>query len=293
MSVIAVTGATGNLGGLVINHLLDRGVNPSKIIPLVRSEDKGEQFRMRGMSPRVASYDDPAGFEKALDGVDKLVLISPPVLDNAKRLTMLHGAVMAAYAAQLEQLALVSLADPEERPFQLEDVDLAIEHSILATGIPHTFLRNSVYLNELCPELAIAAKTGELVSATGDHTFNWAPREDMAAAIASAVSTEGHLGRTYNLVSPHSFTYSDIATLLSQATGQAITHRQVRPEKAIQALIHGGMNPDSAKSMVEYFHSAIEAGKFHTTGNDIERLSGRAGKPTSECLAILVERASL
>ena len=293
MSVIAVTGATGNLGGLVVNHLLDQGVSASNIVPFVRSEEKGEHFRVRGISPRVASYDDPAGFEKALGGIDKLVLISPPVLDNAKRLHMLHGTVMAAYAAQLQQLAYVSLADPEERPFQLEDVDLAIEHSILATGMPFTFLRNSVYLDELGPELAVAAESGELVSATGNHTLNWAPRADMAASIASSVATEGHLGKTYNLVSPHSFTYADIAALLSQATSRTITHRQVNPEEAIQALIKGGMDPDSAKSMVEYFHRAIESGKCRTTGNDIEQLSGRSGKPTAEYLAALVARASL
>jgi NAD(P)H dehydrogenase (quinone) len=245
------------------------------------------------MRPRVASYDDPAGFEAALIGVDKLVLISPPVLDNAKRLHLLHGAVMAANAAQLSQLAWVSLADPEERPFQLEDVDLAIEHSILATGMPFTFLRNSVYLDELGPELAIAAKSGELVSATENHTFNWAPRADMAAAIASSVVADGHLGKIYNLVGPRSYTYTDVAALLSEATGRTITHRQASPEDAIHALIEGGMESDSAKSMVEYFHSAIATGKCHTTGTDIERLAGRSGRPTPEYLTALVVRASL
>lgn len=291
MSVIAVTGATGNLGGLVINHLLTLGVNARNIVPFVRSREKGESFRVRGMSPRVASYDDPAGFEEALSGIDKLVLISPPVLDNAKRLHQLHGVVMAAHAVQLNQLAFVSLADPEERPFQLEDVDLAIEHSIRAIGAPFTFLRNSVYLDELGPELAIAAETGELISATGNHTLNWAPRADMAASIASSVVSDRHIGMTYNLVSPVSFTYSDIAALLSEVTGRTIVHRQVTAEEAILALTNGGMNPDSARSMVEYFHSAIKTGKCHTTCSDIERLSGRQGKPNPEYIAALVARA--
>lgn len=293
MSRIAVTGATGNLGGLVIDHLRTLGVKAQDIVPFVRSAEKGERFRALGMLPRVASYDDPAGFQKALEGIDKLVLISPPVLDNAKRLDQLHGAVMAAHASRLSQLALVSLSDPEERPFGLEDVDLAAEHSIRAVGIPFTFLRNSVYLDELGPELAVAFKSGELVSATGNHTLNWAPRAEQAAAIAASVTQDGHIGATYNLVSPEPYTYDDVAAILGQVAARTITHRQVQPEEAVQALIAGGMKADSAESMVGYFHKAIATGKCHTTGDDIQSLSGFLGRPTGEYFAALLKRAGI
>lgn len=125
MPTIAVTGATGHLGGLVIDHLITSGLPAGDVIPLVRSVEKGERFVARGMSPRVASYDDPDGLARAIERVDKLVLISTPSLDNAVRLHQLHGAVMTAHGAQLTQLAFVGLSDPEERPFGLEDVDLA------------------------------------------------------------------------------------------------------------------------------------------------------------------------
>ncbi|MET8922531.1 NmrA family NAD(P)-binding protein [Streptomyces sp. NPDC004623] len=290
MSTIAVTGATGNLGGLVIDHLIASKVPAADVIPLVRSAQKGEAFAARGMAPRVATYDDPEGFARAIEGVDKLVLISPPELDNAKRLHQLHGAVMAARGAGLEQLALVSLADPEERPFGLEDVDLAIEYSIRAAGIPFTFLRNSVYLDELAGELAVAAATGELLSATDNHTMNWAPRGDMAAAIASAVMQDGHIGATYNLVSPEPYTYDDLAAQLSEATGRPVTHRVAPDSEVVAALIAGGMGQEHAESMVRDFQGAIAAGKCRTTGDDIEHLSGRSGRPTPHYLKALTER---
>ncbi|MFF8577258.1 NmrA family NAD(P)-binding protein [Streptomyces albidoflavus] len=290
MPTIAVTGATGNLGGLVVDHLLASDVPAAQVIPLVRSEKKGERFAARGMSPRVASYDDPEGFARALDGVDKLVLISPPELDNAVRLHLLHQAVMAAHGAGLAQLAYVSLSDPEERPFNLEDVDLAIEHSIRAAGTPFTFLRNSVYLDELGPELAVAAASGELLSATGNHTMNWAPRADMAAAIASAVIQDGHIGATYNLVSPRPYTYDDVASLLGEATGRPVTHRTAPAEQVVTALVDGGMDAEHAQSMVRDFQGAIATGKCHTTGGDIERLSGRTGFPTPQYLGDLAAR---
>lgn len=290
MTKLAVTGASGNLGGLVIDHLLTLRVAPANIVPLVRSNEKGERFAVKGMAPRVASYEDPDGFQEALRGIDKLVLISPPVLDNAKRLDLLHDAVMAAHALELSQLAWVSLSDPEERPFQLEDVDLAIEHSIRAAGLPFTFLRNSVYLDELAPELAVAVATGELVSATENHTMNWAPRANQAKAIAAAVTQDGHIGATYNLVSPELYTYDDIAKLLSEATGRSIAHRQAAPDEAIAALIKGGMSAESAAGMVESFQKAISTGKCHSIGNDIERLSGYTGRPTPAYLSELVSR---
>lgn len=292
MATIAVTGATGNLGGLVIDSLLAIGVMARDIVPLVRSVDKGEGFSARGMSPRVASYDDSPGFEKAMKGIDKLVLISPPILDNAKRLHMLHGTLMAVHAAQIKHLALVSLADPEERPFRLEDVDMAVEHTALALGIPSTILRNSVYLDELSAELSVGAKTGELVSATANHTMNWAPRADQAAAIAAAVAGDEHIGKLYNLVSPKAYTYDDVASLLSTATGRVISHRQVEPEEAVLALTAGGIDSDYANSIVHDFQKAIATGKCRTTGCDIEQLSGRSGMPTAEYFAAMLRRVA-
>jgi NAD(P)H dehydrogenase (quinone) len=289
MTTIAVTGATGNLGGLVIDHLLTMGVKAEDVVPLVRSVNKGESFHIRGMKPRVASYDNSSEFEQAMKGIDKLVLISPPILDNAKRLHMLHETVMAVHAAKIEHLALVSLADPEERPFRLEDVDLAIEHTVLALGIPSTILRNSVYFDELTTELSVAAKSGELVSATKNHTLNWAPRADQAAAIAAAVVGDSHIGKIYNLVSPVAYTYDDVASMLSKATGRLIKHRQVEPGEAVQTLVAAGVDPVYAYSIVHDFQKAIATGKCHTTGSNIKQLSGKSGQPTAEYFTTLLD----
>lgn len=292
MPTIAVTGSTGNLGGLVIDHLLEGGLPADEVIPLVRAASKGERFTARGMSPRLASYDDPDGFARAIEGVDRLVLISPPSLDNAVRLHQLHGAVMAAHSGHLTQLAFVSFSDAEQRPFGLEDVDLAIEHSIRAASIPFTFLRNSVYLEELAAELTVAAKSGELLSATGNHALNWAPRVSQAAAIAAAVTQDGHIGSTYDLVSPEPYTYDDVAALLSEAVGRQITHRLATPAEVDSALVEAGINPEHAHSVANDFHLAIASGTCRTTGNDIERLSGHSGAVTADDIAALVKDAA-
>ena len=273
------------MGGLVIEGILALGADPSNVLPLVRSTAKGERFAARGMEPRLADFDDPASMRHALDGVDKLVLISSPSMDNPARLRQLYDAVSAAHEANIRHIAYVGLADPEDYAYGLEDVELSTEYAIRALGIPFTFLRNSVYLDEITPELRVALKTGELLSITGDHTMNWSPRADQASAIAGAIWDDRHTGKTYNLVSPRRYKYSDLARMLSEATGRSISYRHASAHEVIASLIAGGMNQDHAESMVEVFQGAIASGKWQTTDNDIQRLSGRSGYPTPEYIS--------
>lgn len=276
MTTIAVTGATGRLGGRIIEQLLETGVVAADIAPLVRTHDKGAPWRERGMDVRVGSYDDPVALAAALTGVDKVVLVPSPSLDNAVRIHQQHQAVRALYALGVSHLVYVGLADPERRPFGLEDVDLATEHIIRAVELPFTFMRNSVYMDELGPELKVAAQTGELVSATGNRPLNWVILDDLATAIATVLVEQGHQGRTYQLTNTELFTYDDLATLLEEVTGQAITHRQTTTEEAVQALTEGGMDADHAKMMATFFHTAVAKNTFDTTSVDVQELIGRA-----------------
>ncbi|MDT0267281.1 NmrA family NAD(P)-binding protein [Streptomyces sp. DSM 44915] len=276
MTTIAVTGATGRLGGRIIEQLLDAGVAAADIAPLVRTHDKGAPWRERGMDVRVGSYDDPIALTAALAGVDKVVLVPPPSLDNAVRVHQQHQAVRALHALGVSHLVYVSLADPERRPFDLEDVDLATEHIIRAVGLPFTFMRNSVYMDELGPELRVAAKTGALVSATGNRPLNWVCLDDLATATATVLAGRGHQGLTYQLTNTELFTYDDLADLLAEATGRTINHRPASPQQAVQALAEGGMDAHHAEMMVGSFHAAIAKDTFDTTSADVRKLTGRA-----------------
>ncbi|HJC59479.1 MAG TPA: NmrA family NAD(P)-binding protein [Candidatus Dietzia intestinigallinarum] len=290
MTTFAVTGATGHLGGLVIEKLLASGVPASEIAPVVRTHHKGAPFAAQGMDVRVGTYDDPIGLTAALHGVEKIVLISPPTLDNAQRLHQLYQAVLAIRATGVSQLLYVSLAAPEQRAFNLEDVDVAIEHSIRAMDLPFTFMRNSVYLDELVPELRAAAVSGQLVSTTEDQPLNWVARAHLAEAITAGLRDQKHLGQTYELTAPELFTYSDLAELLSGITGRQITHRRVSRDDAIEALDRAGMDREHATGMIDGFHSAIAARKFTDTSTAIADLTGRSAGLTAEVLQDLVGR---
>lgn len=278
---IAVTGATGHLGGGVIEELLKLGTLPEDIVPIVRSAAKGAAFVSRGMSPRVASYEDPHALKDALAGLDKIVIVSPPELDNAVRVRLLQNVVLASHDVGIEHVVYSGLAAPQKQAFGLEDVELAIEYLIRSLGLPFTFVRNAVYFDELQGELEVAANSGELLSATDGQPLNWVLRRDMAAATAAILYEGDHLSKTYELTADQTFTYDDLATSLSESIGRPVTHRLVDSETVVSALVKGGMDPAHASGMVKTFQAGIAERKFTDENDVVYRLAGRPTDPAA------------
>ncbi len=280
---IAITGATGHLGGEIIEELLRLGTSSNSIVPVIRNKAKAATFARRGMSPRIASYEDHGALRNAFDGAREMVLISSPVLNNAIRVQQLHNAVTAAHSVGVKHLIYIGLAAPEKQAFGLEEVELATEYLIRALGVPFTFIRNGVYFDELRSELEIAAKTGVLPSATGNQPLNWALRRDMACAVAAVLHQKGHEWKTYELTAAQAFTYDDLATALSQTTGRRVTHHQTDPASAVRALTDSGMPSEHASTIVEDFQTPIAHRKF-TDHNDT--LTDFTGRPTDPATSI-------
>lgn len=290
MNKMMITGAAGKLGGLTIEHLLHtKGVPANQIIALVRDEKKAEHLSRQGIEVRVASYDDFEALQSAFKNVDKLLFISSPELDNAKRLDQNHKVVMAAKAAQVGHVVHVSLANPELRAFGLEDVEVSTEHAILAVGLPVTIMRNSTYLDEFAPDLKAALKHGELLSSTNGVAFNYVLRNDLALANATVLTEEGHEGKTYELVRSQLITFSDMASALSRVADKEISYSEKPSSVTIEKLIESGMRKGHAESLVNSFHKAVADGKFLSTSSDLETLLGDKVTPLDEAIKSLVK----
>lgn len=272
---IAVTGATGRLGGGIVDALLQRGAAPENIVPIARNAEKAARFMERGMSPRLAAFEDRDALQAAFEGMDKLIVISPPELNNGLRLRQIQNAIFAAVDAKVGHLINVGLVAPEKQAFGLEDVELSIEPMIRCLGIPYTLLRNTVYFDELKAELQVAAQSGELVSATNGQPLNWLLRQDMALATAVVADSGDHLSKGYDLTSTKLYTYEDLAKALGEVVGRPIVNRYAEPEAAIGALVNGGVTPRRAASIVNSFQGSIVASKFIDEDASIEVLTGR------------------
>ncbi|MFP7312140.1 SDR family oxidoreductase [Bacillus safensis] len=288
MSKILVTGATGNLGNLTIQHLLnEKKVPTSQISALVRSEKKGEDLASKGIELRIGSYDDFNSLREAFTGIDKLLVVSSPDLDNVNRLKQHYNVVMAAKKAEVKHIVLVSLSDAETRVFGLEDVDMATEHMIRAVDIPFTFMRNSVYLDEVMSDLKYAVQTGTLTSVTKGKGFNFVLRSDLALANATVLSEEGHENKIYELVSPELFDYPTIASILSEVSGKNIEYKEGTAEEVINNLVNAGVSKEAAEMLVHSFQGNIAKGKFQFTESDLPKLIG--DRPLKNAISALIK----
>ncbi|MFE6077031.1 NmrA family NAD(P)-binding protein [Paenibacillus sp. NPDC057886] len=290
MEKIMITGATGKLGGLSINHLLDkRGISANQIIALVRDKQKAEHLAEKGIELRIGTYDDLNSLQSAFQGVSKLLFISSAELDNTTRLKQNYNVVMAAKSAKVGHIFYVGLANPEIRAYGLEDVELAIEHAIRAVNLPFTFLRNSTYLDEVARDLNAAVKHGELLSSTSGKAFNYVLRRDLALVNAMVLTEEGHKNKTYELVRSKLITFSEMASVLSRIVGEEISYKETPSNLTIEKLIESGVKRGSAESLVNTFHKAIADQKFLSTSKDLERLLGDQLTPLDQSIESLLK----
>ncbi|EHS56172.1 hypothetical protein WG8_3793 [Paenibacillus sp. Aloe-11] len=285
-----ITGATGKLGGLTIDHLLNtKEISANQIIALVRDKKKAKHLAEKGIELRVGSFDDLSSLELAFKEVNKLLVISAPELDNTKRLIQNHNVVIAAKSAQVDHIFYVGLADPEIRAFGLEDVELATEHAIRAVNLPFTFIRNSTYLDEVAYDLKAAVKHGELLSSTNGRAFNYVLRKDLALVNATVLTEEGHKNKTYELVRSKLITFSEMAAVLSRIVGKEISYKETPSNLTIEKLIESGVKAGSAESLVNTFHKAIADQKFLSTSKDLEHLLGDQLTPLDKSIESLLK----
>ncbi|MEC0234164.1 NmrA family NAD(P)-binding protein [Paenibacillus kribbensis] len=290
MEKIMITGATGKLGGLTIDHLLNtKEISANQIIALVRDKKKAKHLAEKGIELRVGSFDDLSSLELAFKEVNKLLVISAPELDNTKRLIQNHNVVIAAKSAQVDHIFYVGLADPEIRAFGLEDVELATEHAIRAVNLPFTFIRNSTYLDEVAYDLKAAVKHGELLSSTNGRAFNYVLRKDLALVNATVLTEEGHKNKTYELVRSKLITFSEMAAVLSRIVGKEISYKETPSNLTIEKLIESGVKAGSAESIVNTFHKAIADQKFLSTSKDLEHLLGDQLTPLDKSIESLLK----
>lgn len=288
MGKIMITGATGELGSLTLGHLLNKkNISKEQVVALARKQN--ENLSNKGIEVRIGSYEDRESLDKAFSGIEKLLIVSSPALNNAQRLEHQFNVVMAAKKNNVEHIVNVGLANPEKRTFALEDVDMATEHMIQAIGIPYTFMRNPVYLNELKHDFQLAIKAGRLLSATQDKAFNYVLKSDLALANATVLSQDGHQNKIYDLSSHELITYSEIAEILSQIAGRTIAYEEKTAEEVISHLADANINKEAAEMLVNSFQILIAKNQFTETATDLKKLLGEKLSSKKEAVLSLLD----
>ncbi|MFF9635287.1 SDR family oxidoreductase [Streptomyces bacillaris] len=272
---IVVTGATGELGRLVIDELLAT-VPAGEIAAVVRDKEKAAPLAARGVELRIADYNRPETLAGAFRSGDRVLLISGS--EVGKRVAQHTAIIEAAKAAGVAQLAYTGILGGPAADFALADEHKATERLILDSGLPYTFLRNGWYTENYTADLTPVLAHGAVVSNAGEGRVASASRADYAAAAAAAVTGEGHLGKAYELSGDTAWSFAEYAALLSEVTGKEIAYNNV-PAAVHQEILVGAGLPEGFAAILTDVDEAIGRGRLAGTSGDLARLIGRPTTP--------------
>lgn len=282
---IAVTGATGQLGRLVLDELLTNH-EPAALVAVVRDAGKAGELRARGVQVRVADYSDPASLEVALTGVDKLLLISGS--EVGARVAQHANVINAAKAAGVNFIAYTSVLAADTTDLILAPEHKATEELIRASGLEYTFLRNGWYTENYVQTVATARQTGAVVAAAGDGRVASAARADYAAAAAEVLSSAGHEGRVYELSGDYAWDFKELATALTEIAGREVVYQPVTAAELVEILTSAGLDQSTA-GFLAALDADTRAGLLAAVTGD---LSGLIGRPTTPLLQALRSAAA-
>lgn len=280
--MIAVTGATGKLGRLVINGLLEH-VPPGEIVAAVRNPQKAADLAARGVQVREADYDKPETLRTAFAGVDTLLLISGSDL-GADRVVQHQNAIDAAKTAGVKLLAYTSELHADTSPLMLAQVHKKTEESIRNAGLPFVFLRNGWYFENQTAMLGPAVQHGAIAGSAGEGRFASAAISDYAAAAVAVLTGLGHENKVYELAGDAPYTLSELAAEVSRQSGKPIAYNNLSPEDYQNALVGFGLPAFMAELLVDAEVGASQGALDDATG-DLHALIGRPTTTLAEAVA--------
>ena len=272
--MIAITGATGQLGHYVIESLM-KTVPASQIVAIVRNPAKAQALTAQGITVRQADYGDEAALTSALQGVEKLLLISSS--EVGQRAPQHRNVINAAKAAGVKFIAYTSLLHADKSPLGLADEHIETEKMLADSSIVYTLLRNGWYSENYLASTPAALEHGVFIGAAGDGKIASATRADYAAAAARVISEAGHEGKVYELAGDSAWTLTQLAAELTKQSGKSVTYQNLSEADFAAALKSVGLPDGLADMLADSDVGASKGGLF----DDSKTLSKLIGRPTT------------
>ncbi|WP_420227066.1 SDR family oxidoreductase [Pigmentiphaga litoralis] len=268
---IAVTGATGELGRLVIDRLKQR-VPATDVVAIVRDVQRASTL---GVDARAADYTQPAALEAALAGVDTLLLISSSEIGQrvAQHINVIH----AARKAGVGRVVYTSLLHADSSTLSLAPEHLETEKALKASGLIYTILRNGWYTENYTASVAPALALGTLYSSAADGRIASASRADYADAAVAVLTGQGHDGKTYELAGDTSYTLAEMAAEITAQSGRQVAYQSIPEADYAAALVKAGLPEGFAAALASWDVAASKGALF----DDSRALSALIGHPTT------------
>jgi NAD(P)H dehydrogenase (quinone) len=268
---IGVTGATGQLGRLVVGKLKEKGL-AENVIALVRTPQKAADL---GVEAREFDYNNPDTLVDALKGIDNLILISGNEI--GQRAAQHANVIEAAKKANVRWVVYTSLLHANTSTLSLAGEHLATEVALQASGLSYTILRNGWYTENYTGSIGGALASGAFIGSAGEGKISSAARADFADAIAEVVTGESHQGKTYELAGDDSYTLADLAAEISKQSGKSIPYNDLPETEYAKILKSFGLPEMFADAIASWDVSASKGDLF----DESHQLSKLIGKPTT------------
>ncbi len=268
--MIAVTGATGRLGRLVIAGLLEK-VPSKEVVALVRTPSKAAELAAKGVQVRQADYAQPSTLSAALQGVKTLLLISSS--EVGQRAPQHQAVIAAAKAAGVQLLAYTSILHGDRSKLALAAEHVTTERALAASGVPHALLRNGWYLENYTDNLAASLQHGFAGSA-GPGRIAAASRADFAAAAVAVLTQPGQAGKVYELAGDAPFTMAELAAEVSKQSGKTLAYADL-PAEAFKGVLTGAGLPGPVADIYVDADLNIAKGELDDHGKALSTLIGR------------------
>ena len=282
--MIGVTGASGQLGRLVIEALLG-DVPADQVVALVRDPAKVSDLAARGVQVRMADYNRPDTPVAALKGLDKLLLISSS--EVGQRAPQHRNVIDAAKQAGVKLLAYTSILHADRSPLGLAAEHQQTEAAIKASGLPAVILRNSWYSENYLAAVPVALEHGVVIGSAGDGRIASAPRADYAAAAAAVLLTDNQAGRIYELAGDTSYTLTELAAMITEHSGKPVQYQNLPEEAYKGALMEAGFPEPFAALLADSDVGASKGGLFDDS-HQLSQLIGRSTVPMSDSVKAVI-----
>lgn len=285
--MIAVTGASGHLGQLVIHELLQNGIKPSDIVALVRNPEKAKDYKSKGIEVRIADYDKPETLMKALLGIKKLLLISGS--EVGKRIVQHKAIINAARENKVSYIAYTSILAADKSPLALAKEHFETEKMIEASEIPFTLLRNGWYTENYLSSIPTAIESGEMFGCAGEAKFSTASRSDYAQAAAKVMATEGHVRKIYELAGDEAFTLNELAKVVSDISGQSVKYINLSEKDYSNLLVKIGL-PEAFAGILAETETLSQKGWLEDDSHTLSKLIGKKTTDLHEEIKSIVKK---
>jgi NAD(P)H dehydrogenase (quinone) len=279
--MIVVTGASGQLGRLVVKMLL-KSLQPSEVVAAVRSPDKVSDLVDHGVQVRSMDYTKPETIDNALAGAEKVLLISSSEVGS--RVQQHANVIDGCKKAGVKLLAYTSILHADSSPLPLAQEHRETEALLSQAGVPFVLLRNGWYSENYTAGVPVALEQGVVMGCAGEGKISSAARTDYALAAAKVLLAEGQAGRIYELAGDSAYTLNELAAEIARQSGKEVAYHNLSEEAYFDVLKHAGLSEPIATLLAESDTGASKGGLFDDSGV-LSRLLGRATTPLSESVS--------